>query len=182
MSRYVKWFEKVEIFATERVATEKDNAYICDENMVDCIDFKLVKKKNSISHILNSSKKLKQAISDTDCIVIRMSIYGIIAAYYARKYKKPYIIEMVACPWDSLWYHSLKGKLLAPFMTIITKRTIRRAENVLYVTDSFLQRRYPTKGKSIGCSDVELSVTSQGILEKKVKKIEEVLIKNKAIT
>lgn len=69
---------------------------------------------------------------------------------------KPYLIELVGCPWEAFWYHSTKGKLVAPYMRAATKRHLRGAPFVVYVTKSFLQGRYPTGGKSIHCSNVEL--------------------------
>lgn len=43
---------------------------------------------------------------------------------------------------------------------------------VLYVTNQFLQYRYPTKGKAIGCSDVVISDFNENILNRRREKIE----------
>lgn len=172
MSRYVEWFGSVSVFATTRNTSKKDSVYVRKENMVDNINFNLVAKKNMILHIFKNCSRLKAAVEKTDCVVARMSIYGSISIIYARRFSKPYLIEMVACPWDSLWYHSLKGKILAPFMTILTKIMIRNSTNVLYVTNEFLQRRYPCNGNTIGCSDVELLNIDESLLQKRLIKIQ----------
>ena len=171
MDRYKSWFGSVSVFATTRIATEKDSAYIRVENYVNDIDFHLVPKRNNPFYFWTIRKKIEKEVKHSNCLVSRMSIFGAIAVHYARKHSVPYMIEMVACPWDSLWYHSLKGKLLAPFMTLLTKRVCWRAPRVLYVTDRFLQSRYPTQGVQVGCSDVELTDINDYALEKRLKKI-----------
>lgn len=171
MGRYREWFGDVTVFATKRTAGEKDSAFVRDENYVDNVTFQLVNKNYGISSLLKVAKQMEVAIMNTDCIVIRMSVFGALGVHYARKHNIPYFIEMVACPWDSLWYHSVKGKLVAPFMTLLTKYICAKAPWVLYVTNEFLQKRYPTKGKSIGCSDVELTDIRKDVLTSRIQKI-----------
>lgn len=100
---------------------------------------------------------IAQTIKESDWVIIRApSIIAGMAAALARRYSRPYVIELVGCPWDSLWNHSFRGKMLAPAMWWLTRRLLRHASNAIYVTQDFLQKRYPTKGRSIGCSDVAL--------------------------
>lgn len=64
---------------------------------------------------------------------------------------------MVACPWDALWnYGKFSKKIFALPTYLLNKTTIKKAPNVIYVSEEFLQKRYPTNGKNIGCSDVVL--------------------------
>lgn len=105
-------------------------------------------------------------------VVIRApSGSGTIAADYCHAHGIPYLAEAVGCPWDSLWNHSLKGKILAPRMWKQFCRTMRNADYAVYVTSRFLQRRYPTKGKSAAISDVELLPADEAVLEKRLLKI-----------
>lgn len=116
---------------------------------------------------------LKDSILNADYIVARLpSINGFLAIDIAKKLNKPYLVEVVACPWDAYWNHSWKGKIFAPFMYYSTKTRVNKAPYVLYVTNKFLQQRYPTKGKSIGCSDVSLPKTEDIVLENKQKYFE----------
>lgn len=169
MNRYISWFKSVSVFATTRsVDLEKDKRFLISKNRVKNINFELVSKSFSPIRLCKYAKKIEKAVSQSDCVVVRMSIFGAIGVHYARKYKIPYLVEMVACPWDSLWYHSLKGKMLAPFMVYITRKVCLEATDVLYVTTKFLQGRYPTRGRSIACSDVELlSVNSDELTKRK---------------
>ena len=139
-----------------------------DINVISVPDFKSIKN-------LKNKKKAKRIIRDTikdaDYIVFRLqSTIAQIGLKYAKKYDKPYIIESVACPWDSYWNHSLLGKLYAPIAFFETKIAIKNAKYVYYVTEKFLQGRYPTKGKSVSCSNVVLKELDDSILDKRLNR------------
>lgn len=126
-------------------------------------------------------KIIKNAILQNDCLIVRLpSVTGHIAINYAKKYNKPYLVELVGCPWDALWNHSVKGKILAPFYYFKTKNCVKNAKYVLYVTDIFLQHRYPSRGKSIGCSDVSLLPNEDNVLKQRINKINN-MVKNQPI-
>jgi len=99
------------------------------------------------------------------------------ASYYgsnlARKYRKPCMLEIGGCPWDALWNYSWKGKLLALPSMLKLKHAVSNAQYANYVTDEFLQRRYPCKGKSLGrYTDVYLKPYDPLTLAKRLSKIE----------
>lgn len=120
----------------------------------------------------DAKKLLKEAVLKSDYIVARLpSMIGFLAVDFAKKYNKPYLVEVVACPWDAFWNHSFLGKIVAPYMYISTKRRVKSANYVIYVTNEFLQKRYPTKGLNIGLSDVNLIDTDEKVLEKRLDKI-----------
>lgn len=109
-----------------------------------------------------------------DRIIIRLpSMIGAIAAEECNKCGKTYIVEMVADPWDTYWNHSLKGKIIAPIITLQTKILLKKAPATIYVTNEYLQKRYPTEGVAIGCSDVQLKNLDDKILQKRIDKIRE---------
>ena len=115
---------------------------------------------------------IEKAVQNTDYVVARNSRIALIAIKYAKKYNKPYLLEVVSCPWDVMWNHSLKGKILAPFSYLSLKRVAKNSQYVVYVTNDFLQRRYPTKGKSTNCSNVALTEFDDKVLERRLEKIE----------
>lgn len=119
------------------------------------------------------TRELELIINNADKIIIRMpSVLGIIACDICKEKNKDYIIEMVACAWDGYMNHSnLLGKTLAPFMYMFTKQKIYEAPNVIYVTDTFLQKRYPTKGNSYSCSDVILQKINDNVLANRIQRI-----------
>ena len=46
--------------------------------------------------------------------------------------------------------------------------------NCVYVTNKFLQKRYPTKGKYQYCSDADIDKCNDSILEKRLAKIKKI--------
>ena len=116
--------------------------------------------------------EIRSVLSRVDCAIVRLpSSIGRIACEEAIKMDKPYLVELVGCPWDSLRHHSWQGKMVAPFAYYGTKKKVEDAEYVVYVTSEFLQERYPTKGKWIACSDVALEESDDKILEARISKI-----------
>ncbi|WP_319470060.1 glycosyltransferase [uncultured Trichococcus sp.] len=124
---------------------------------------------------LKAKKIIYSEVEKSDYIVVRLpSVLGFIAIDAAIKNNKPYLIEVVACPWDAFWNHSLKGKFVAPFMYYSTKKRVGNAKYSIYVTNNFLQNRYPTSGKSVNCSNVSLTEFSDDILARRIEKIKNI--------
>ncbi|HPQ21757.1 MAG TPA: glycosyltransferase [Saprospiraceae bacterium] len=123
-------------------------------------------------HYFKALKIIKKVVHEHDALIIRLpSTIGGIAKTYADKYKIPYIIEVVACPWDSLFNYNVLGKIYAPFAYFKLKNKVYKAENVMYVTQKFLQSRYPNKNNNIGLSDVVIQTPDQGVLKRKIEHI-----------
>ncbi|WP_439033489.1 glycosyltransferase [Bacillus paranthracis] len=149
-------------------------------DVVECPN--LSSSKGMLSGKKMAEKIIEEEIIKSDYVVVRLpSIIGSVAVDIARKLQKPYLIEVVACPWDAFWNHSLKGKLVAPFMYYATKKRVKSASHAVYVTNEFLQKRYPTKGKSTNCSNVALKEFDDEILRKRLEKIEKMEGKDKII-
>lgn len=107
-----------------------------------------------------------EQITPERAVIVRVpSSSGTIAADYCHEIGKPYLAEAIGCPWDSLWNHSIKGKALAPQARENLRRVMRNAPYSVYVTNEFLQRRYPTKGITAAISDVELRPMDQSVLD-----------------
>ena len=90
---------------------------------------------------------------------------------FAKKYNKPYVVEVTGFAFDGLWYHSLRGKIVAPFKELQYKRLLKKAPYAVYVTEEALQKRYPCNGITLGCSDVELPPVSENVLTNRINKI-----------
>ena len=129
------------------------------------------------------SKKFKKEIKDivlkSDLIIARCpGIISNLTVDIARKLGKKCFAECMACTWDALWNHSLKGKIVAPYMFFKMKQVVKNADYALYVTDEFLQKRYPTTGKNIGISNVKIAEISNEVIGKRLEKIKETDKKN----
>ncbi len=120
-------------------------------------------------------ERLENIISKSNAVVINLpSLFiGKRAEMICRKRGVPYLVQLGGCPWDVLKNRGIIGKLLAFPALIANKRDIERAPAVIYVTKDFLQKRYPTYGKSIGCSNVALQEVSDYVLTQRIKKIED---------
>lgn len=174
--KYLTFFDEIVVGTrVENNKNIKEPGY-CKTNGKNVI-VKPVRNYNNVSDAIFKNKDIKKdlesIINNVDKIIIRMpSVLGIIACDICKEKNKDYIIEMVACAWDGYMNHSnLLGKILAPFMYKLTKMKIYEAPNVIYVTDTFLQKRYPTKGNAFACSDVKLLNEEDNFLKKRIEKI-----------
>lgn len=137
-----------------------------------------VKKVNTIRGLLIDNKYndkiIQNAVKQADlCVCHLPSNTSVQTIKYARKYAKPYLNVIVGCPWDAYWNYNWKGKIMAPFFYYSLKKIQNKATHSIYVTKYFLQSRYPTKGKQLGVSDVQLEPTSEYILNKRLKRLEQ---------
>ena len=173
LSEYVNYFGKMTIYSRERKINEND----IRENMsIASTENVFFESITSLKKIFskNTRNKIRKIISESDFIIIRLPSYiGLIAAMEAKRQNKNYLIEMVACPWDALWnYGKFSKKIFALPTYLLNKTTIKKAPNVIYVSEEFLQKRYPTNGKNIGCSDVVLKDINSNVLNNRLLRIQ----------
>ncbi|EGP4720267.1 glycosyltransferase [Enterococcus faecium] len=127
-------------------------------------------KLSSLLRIKNS--KLEQAIKNSDIVLGRFpGFIPIFVASIANKLNKPLFSEVMGCGWDAYWNHSFLGKLVAPYILFGTKKALRGSKYALYVTNEFLQQRYPCNQASVGVSDVVISNINKDIIERRKNKI-----------
>lgn len=185
-SRYYSIADELVIAIRVKEISSKDASNKLSKITVNPFEVKSCPNISSLRGQFKNKKEVKKIISEeikkSDYIVVRLpSFIGNLAVDVARKLNKPYLVEVVACPWDGFWNHSLTGKLVAPFMYYATKKRIAESQYVVYVTNEFLQNRYPTKGKNTNCSNVALTEFDDKILEKRLNKINSMLDKDKVV-
>lgn len=169
--RYLKFFDEIVVIGYEEEVIENpEGKYV--QSDIDKVKFKCIPIKKKTDRVLKYKENImfiEDAINDCDAVILR-SWWGVSVC---RKLNKTYMIEVVNCMWSSLWNHSVLGKLVAlPYM-LLQKKAVKNAPYVLYVTKNFLQRRYPTKGKRCGISDVVINGEIQGdIIQRKLEKYE----------
>ena len=64
------------------------------------------------------------------------------------------------------------GKILAPYAFFELRNTLRKSDFALYVTNQFLQRRYPCPGITCGCSDVRIVDLNERILNDRIARLD----------
>lgn len=140
-------------------------------------EFIFTKKMNSLKALCNK-KGNKKIISELighkkiDCLVCHVpSDNSSLAIKYAKKHKMPYLTVVVGCSWDALWNYDWRGKCLAIQAFLSLRRTVKNATHALYVTEHFLQNRYPTKGKTEHASNVCIEKVPDNVLMKRLEKI-----------
>jgi glycosyltransferase involved in cell wall biosynthesis len=126
-------------------------------------------KKTRVLPSVENTAALEKAVSECDLVIgYNPCVNAEYALKLAKKHGKKYMTYLVACVWDSLWNHSFKAKLCAPLRYAMVKYVTKRSDYVLYVTNEFLQRRYPNNKLTLGCSDVFVKV-DDSIIEKRIE-------------
>ena len=171
LMRYYESFGKIDLFCREdNVSNEMElvdiTKYINSVFIADSLLKVMLGKYN---------KEINNKVEKSDFIILRCFSFICVKVFkYMKKYEKTYLAEVMNCAWDSLWNHSLKGKIVAPYIFFKTKEMILDANYVTYVTEKFLQNRYPCKCKYASISDVDiLKINEEDILKSRNNKIKE---------
>lgn len=124
----------------------------------------VVRKRNTV--------KLKDVIAECDIVVVHLpSSIGLHAVDICKKTGKPYFLGVVGCAWDAYFNYNWQGKLIAPISMWQMKRTVKKSPFAFYVTQKFLQGRYPCLGVTIGCSNVEIPTPEHITLDNRLDSI-----------
>ncbi|HEE9847354.1 TPA: glycosyltransferase family 4 protein [Clostridium perfringens] len=141
------------------------------------LEFVEIGNLNSVKGLLIERPKYKkiieQCVGKADMIFARMpSIISDITISIARSKGKKYMVEVGGCAWDAYWNHGISGKLVAPYMFFYEAKGIKNADFATYVTEKWLQNRYPCKCPSTSASNVYLDPVDDYVLEQRLKKIQ----------
>ena len=136
-----------------------------------------LKKINTLKGLFFDFSKnehvLKSILPNVDgCICHVPAREAILTARIALSYKIPSLLVVIGCPWDAYWNLGIRGKCLAIVEYYKLRQVMNLSTHSIYVTDRFLQKRYPTRGKCIGCSDVSLMAFSENVLYNRIKRIQ----------
>ena len=119
-------------------------------------------------------KRMRSLVAGVDVVIARLpGQFGHLAIDCAEEQGKPWAVEVVGCAFDGLWHHgSLQGKLYAPVAFARMRRKLSRARFALYVTERFLQSRYPCKSGFIAnASNVALPPADVAVLEHRLRRL-----------
>jgi hypothetical protein len=127
-----------------------------------------------------ATAKIREEVEEADAVIVRgPSEFGMIAAQIVKltmvnkTATKTLAVEMSGCAFDHTWHRgSLTGKLYAPVKYLRARRMVNSADAVIYVTEKFLQARYPTRGTIANASNVEIESPSSHVLEKRLQRID----------
>lgn len=146
--RYLQVFEKVAIVSRTIESSYRDvEGYLrVDGPQLRVIELPAARgMKQYIQQYKELSKSAKRAVDEADCALIRLpSVAASVVLKYFKKTKKPYALEVVADPYDA--YKS--NKIAQYLYTRSLKKAVKEADGVSYVTQFYLQDKYPAKIKN----------------------------------
>jgi len=178
-NRYLNKFDSMVVIGRSVEITNSPEGRLLQSNSdkisFDCIDNEPPHKR--VLHFKKDSRSIMKAIKQCDAVICR----GWRGTLACRKLKKNYMVEVVNCAWDSYWNHGFIGKIVAPIMFLLRRVTTKNAPYVLYVTKEFLQRRYPTTGKSVAVSDVKLTYADTFNIDLRLQKINNKKVEEKIV-
>ena len=174
LKRYLKYFESVLMVTRSEKMKKNDDKSKLSVSSGEGILFNCI-NGSSVKALLGKAvkEKVADAIKKTDFAIIRLpSMVGIIACEECNKLEKPYLVEVVGSPFCALWYYGkFSYKMMAPFYAAVNRHLIKKAKNVVYVTQEYLQRGYPNRHNNIGISDVNIEEVDNSVLDKRIERI-----------
>lgn len=176
-TRYLSVFDELIVVSRSELLTDEQQKTRYAVSSGDGVVFVSVPNLASLSvkKHLEARRIIRKVLQNADCAIMRLpSSVGRMACTEAIRLHKPWAVEVVGCAWDALWGHgSLAGKMLALPKFLQSRYYVKKASHVLYVTERFLQSRYPFRGISTThCSNVEIAVPADEVLARRLQRIE----------
>ena len=171
----------LDVFESVRVLGENVKDYLDKSKLVKIRDRRIsvrILPRNTSPKDFRNDKVLREAliseIAAADAIIIKPATRrGMMAIKIAEKLKKPYMIEMTGDIHNALKQHPSRiRRLYAPILYRNIKQTIKNCKFGLYVSQDYLQSKYPIVGKMCGCADVVLEKSDDSVLTKRLEKID----------
>ncbi len=175
--RYTEAFEDVTVLA--RGADWKPEIKGLVNSTNPKVKFKLLKGisggKDYFTNIGLVKKEFTALVENADAVVIRFpSTIGLWCAEVCKQKNIPYATEVVGCAWDATWnYGSLFTRILAPYVYFKMKKAVRQSIASIYVTQFFLQKRYPNPGGITSyASNVRIDDFEQEVLDNHIARLD----------
>ena len=174
------WQKYLNVFDTVHVLGEPIKGYLYVGTLVKLTDSRVtvnvLPANTNPKEWVNDfevKKQLKKYIQAAQAILIKPSSRkGIMAIKLAKKYKKPYMIELTGDLHRILLQHpNLFKRLYSPYLHSQITSAIKDCRFGLYVTESHLQKVYPISGEQCGCTDTNIPVPQESILQTRLNKI-----------
>lgn len=138
-----------------------ESSLALEMKLIDLSRVTIIELKKERLFVSKINKNIIQnIIFNVDLVFVKMPslTLGRYALHLLQKKQIKYVTEVVGCAFDVFWYYGLKGKILALPNYLVAWYYIKKSKSVIYVTNRFLQKRYPTKGFCLSCSNVRIDV------------------------
>lgn len=119
--------------------------------------------------------ELVREVAAADAVIARLpSDIGLLAVDEAKRQGRPVLIEVVGCAYDGYGNHGSRiARLYAPLALLRMKRAAARADFAIYVTESWLQGRYPARNaRADHASDVILDPIDPEVAHRRGNRLE----------
>lgn len=137
------------------------------------IEYKQLPDFRNIKNLKQIYRVVENMVGKSEFCYLRCGVASTIASYYCNKKKIPYMSIVNEDVYKNCRTNSkMLVKLSAYPLWIGTRYAIKNAKYSCYVTRNYLQQKYPSKGLTIGCSDVEKLELNDCILQQRLDKIE----------
>jgi glycosyltransferase involved in cell wall biosynthesis len=175
--RYLQWFDRVIVAGRRGVAgaSTRNLTLVTQPGL----DIRYLPDLSGLAHRLRAAgearARLVRLFGEADGVITRLpSELGIEAAMLAQRVGKPLALDIGGCVLDGMRAHgSLAGKIYAPVAYRRMRSVVRRSAWVSYVTQQFLQQRYPAweLARTVACSNVDLPEPAQDVLTARLARI-----------
>jgi glycosyltransferase involved in cell wall biosynthesis len=160
LAQYLTYFSEVNVVGREKVIHSLDSQLYKSNG--DNIQINSVSNLSSLNGLLERKKTIEcltNIISQSDALIVRLpSEIGLLALRIGNEQSKPVLIEVVANAKDCLWFSGgYIRKLYSFILEYRVKEACKNANYVMYVTNKYLQKKYPTTGNAIALSDVTIN-------------------------
>lgn len=171
---YLEVFDRLTVAGRLRPSTPPPGASRADRPGVNFVALPdLASPTRWLTHMPRALRQLDALIAPADLVIARTSVLGNLAAFCALRAQKKLLLEVVGCPLGAYWHHgSISGKIYAPLAALQTRALAARAPFVHYVTRHYLQRRYPSKGRTLALSDARIEPPSRAVLRSRLARID----------
>lgn len=174
-TRYLRHFETVTVAARGGTMPAGKSTATMERSSAPGVRFELLPNLSSLAGVLGRRRaaraRMRALVAGHAAVIARLpSEIGLLAIAAARDTGTPWAVEVVGCPYDGMrHYGSLAGRLYAPLAMRRMQRAVAQADHAIYVTQSFLQTRYPSAAaNSAGVSDVILERVDPDVRDRRL--------------
>jgi glycosyltransferase involved in cell wall biosynthesis len=175
--RYLDHFSSLTVVARARTATNAGEVAGLTRADGPGVQFAFQGSDRGVRRLLPRASaadgELRELILSVDAVIARIpSRIGARVAGIAADAGLPNAVEIVGSAFHALWHHgSLAAKLYAPLLDIQTRHAASRASAALYVTQQYLQQRYPCSGPTAAASNVVIPAPDPQLLDLRRKRV-----------
>ncbi len=139
------------------------------------VDFTPIPDISTLSSFFGLRRDVEHILTDrvksSDLVIARLpSEIALLSIEIARRVGKPFLVEVAGDGYEILKnYGTIRAYLYAPILKKRISRAVKSAKYIVYVTESYLQSRYPPPKYALieSISNVRLSVAPDEVIEKR---------------